>query len=493
MLRRQPLFVAAAPELVSSGLQPDKAEALKLLWDTAQGVQMYSGKVRRRAPSSLGFTAGVAGPIRGVAQQRLSTGTRRIWASAIRASDGRHYISYWDGAGVTSDFLDGGQLNETSLREASFADFTPLGDWMVVNHGFTKAFLFKPGPGYTLPAQFPAIAVQYIKKGPFLLALGTGPRKTGVSFSDGDNWETFTPAAENLAGAIYIDDFDTPIVCGRPLANSIAILSEDQLAAVSYIGAPYQFGQRVLLDGIGAVGKFSVTGDGKNLFGVGRGGVWWTDGNSYRYVDEGFLHDYLQENVNWSQKSKIVAGRNDFRGTIEFYFPMGANVEPSEGWSFDPRTGGWTPINTPATIMDERRLLAKPLIGNSAGEVRLIDDDPATAGALSLRTRPLLLQVQDPSGLRDVHTDTRIDEVELLVQAATGVEFRYGVSGEVDATPEWSTWQTVSSKQRTYKLEALPSGVYHRLEFRSTVTNWNLDLQGFMLFGQVEGSKRGVQ
>jgi hypothetical protein len=45
-------------------------------------------------------------------------------------------------------------------------------------------------------------------------------------------------------------------------------------------------------------------------------------------------------------------------------------------------------------------------------------------------------------------------------------------------------------KSRTYQLPAIPDGVYWQLEFRSVTTNWALDLQGFELFGTVEGTKR---
>lgn len=490
MLRRQPVFAAVEPQIISSGLQTDIHESGRSLWSVAANVQFYAGKVRRRKPAALVFTPPVSGVSRGLAQQRLADGSRIIWTALHQGAGVDVY--YWNGVAATRvKTIAAAVLNENSNSPATYIDFTPLGDWMVYNPGIAKALLFKPGIGNIDAAQWPDFAQQYIKKGPFLLALGTGSRKTGVEWSDGDNWEVFTPSASNLAGGLFIDDLDTGIVAGIRMGGQIAVFAEDQLAAVSYIGAPYQFGQKVLLDGIGAVGKFAVASDGKNAFGVGRGGIWWTDGSSYRYIDEGWLHDYLQDNVNWAQKSKIIAGRNDFRGTYEFFFPVGVSLEPNEGWSFDPRTGGWGPIPV-ATMMDERRLLAKPLIGTATGQVQLIDDDPNAVGALQLRTKPILLQVQDPTGMRDVHTDSRVDEVELLVKAASAVEFRYGTSQDIGGTENWSVWFTVDQFQRTYKLNAVPSGVYHYLEFRSTATNWDLDLQGFLLFGQVEGSKRST-
>lgn len=495
MRRRTPIFSAFGP-VISSGLQPDRHPALQVLWEAAENVWFYSERVKRRAPGALVFDLvdKNAPALRGLMQQRLANGTRRFWAAGHR-SDAPTFVSayYWDGVGSSAFGADiaNAQLNENSLAPATFVDFTALGDWMVVNGGTAKARLFKPGVGNSAPAEWPALAVQYQKKGPFLLALGTGGRKTGVAWSDGDNWETFTPSASNLAGELFIDDMDTGIVAGTRLGSGIACYSEDQLAMVSYVGAPFHFGQKVLLDGIGAVGKFSVVSDGRQNFGVGRNGIWWTDGNSVRYIDEGFLRDYLQEGVNWNQSSKVIAARNDVRGLVGFSFPMGVATENTETWWFDPRTGGWTKAG-PVAVWDERRLLVRPLRGTADGKVLLDDYAPELGGALVLRTKPLLLQVQDELGLRDVHTDTRVDEVVLTLKAATGIEWRYGVASAIDAVFDWSPWTAASAGQATYSLPALPSGVYHKLELRSTVTDWALDLQGFQLFGQVEGSKRGV-
>jgi hypothetical protein len=270
-----------------------------------------------------------------------------------------------------------------------------------------------------------------MKKLSFMMALGYGSRGTRVGWSDSSSIEVWTPTDSNNASSLSIDDFDTPIRTGASLGQSISVFAEDQMALVNYIGAPFYFGQRVVLDGIGAVGPCAVASDGSNNVGVGQGGIWWTDSNTYRYIDEGALHDYLQENVNWSQKSKIQAVRNDFTGCYEFFLPMGLAVDVTEGWSFDPRTGGWSKLPS-LSMKVERRLFGRPVIGTNDGKVQLDSFDATVAAAL----------------------------------------------------------ETLS---KTTPVPAIPSGVYWKLEFRSTADNWDLDLQGFMLFGKTEGTGRNQQ
>lgn len=486
MLRRTPIFVAVDPAEVSSGLQPDKHPLHAMLWETAENVTFFSGRVKRRVPPALLLDVG-ADPIRGLSQQQATNGVRWLWA----ASGGK--VQRWfSGAAETIIAAGTWQRDESATHLPTFWDFTHYGDWTIINNGSGQAQIHKPPSSLTAFGDSPPDVAKFMKKLNFIMALGYGARGTRVGWSDSDNIETWTPTDSNLASSLSIDDFDTPIRAAAPLGQSISVFAEDQMALVNYIGAPFYFGQRVVLDGIGAVGPCAVASDGSNNVGVGQGGIWWSDSSTYRYIDEGALHDYLQNNVNWSQAGKIQALRNDYTGCYEFFFPMGVSVDVTEGWSFDPRTGGWSKL--PALSMKvERRLFGRPLIGTNGGKVQLDADDTAAAGALVLETRPLLMQVQSPNGLADAHTASKIDEVLLLVKAAVGIQFRLKSAHDAAGTYASSEWLAVEPLSKTVQMPAMPDGVYWKLEFRSTLDDWTLDLQGFMLFGAVEGTQRGQQ
>lgn len=493
MRRRTPLFQALEPAVVSSGLQPDQHNLKKVLWEAAANVSFAAGKIRRKKGPALAY-AGPAAPVRGLSQQQATNGTRWLWSAIIQAPGMNIYRWYGPTSELLFEFGGGSQVDESLTTPATFVDFLHYGDWTIINYG-SSPWIYKPGVSASGYGNAPAGAVKFMKKLSFVLAVGYGDRGTRVGWSDSGNIEEWTATAENSAGALSIDDFDTRIRAACYLGSSIAVFAEDQMALVNYISAPFYFGQRFALDGVGAVGKMAVATDGRQVFGVGRGGVWWTDGNSYRYIDEGYLHDYLQDGVNWAQASKIVAARNDYTGCFEFYFPMGASLNVNEGWSFDPRTGGWSPV-PPVSVKDERKLFQYPIIGTHDGKVQLDDYDPAWYMPLTLRTRPLLMQLQSQSGITDLHQDVQIDEIELLLHTASWVQMRIGSSQEAAGAYTWSDWIDVSPGQGTItKDPSWPGdGVFWKLEFRSEpvaeALGWTLDLQGFMLFGSFEGSKR---
>lgn len=493
-MRRTPLLVVADPEVISSGLVPDRHAILTPLWETAQNVRFYQGKVRRLLPASALFnpvSVDALNGMRGIHQQQNSDGIRWVMFAYGWSSAGvdNIWVYKWYGAGAPAQILGQANtsLNDTGLVQTTQVDFQAWGDWTLINTSKGAIYRHIPAGGSGNLPNAPVDVVAIMKKQNQLLAIGHGIGKRQVSWSDADDITDWTATAENLAGSLTIEELQQPIRAAARLGTQIACYTEDQMALVYWIGAPFYFGQRVALDGIGAVGKMAVCADGRLNYGVSRNGIWQTDGNDYRYIDHGMLSDYLQRTVNWAQGGKVVAFRNDVTRCIEFHFPMlgSGSLENTEAWSYDPSTGGWAPV--PAyQALTERSILNKPLAGKNA-QVFLLDDNAAAAGALSLATRPLLIDQENIIGL---HIDAKIDEVEIAALRASNVQFKIMNATDIDGPWESSAWQTLNPDMRTYRMESMPTGTFHKLVFQSTADNWDLDLQGFAFFGNIEGVKR---
>lgn len=481
MYRREPLFEALEAPIISSGLRPDLHPLHTPLWVKGENARFHHGKVERLIPPSGVVAAEGIG--RGLSQVQDSTGVRWIWWGNDIGQARRWY-------GPASELITtlAVQQHQSSAIQASMFDFTHYGDWTIVNNGNVPAKIHKPGVGLSDYAASLGKTLQFMKLMSFVLGIGYDNGKR-YGWSDSLNIEDWNFAdTENLAGSAPIEDFNTPIRAANRLGQYISVFAEDQMGLVQFVGLPAVFTHRVVLDGIGAVGKLAVTTDGRSNFGVSRNGVWQTDGQGYRYIDKDrALQKYLQENVNWDQASKIIAARNDVTGCIEFHFPLGAALENTEGWAYDPESGGWGRV-TPLAAQVERALFRKPLGINPAapGWVLLLDDNPALEAPLDLETKPFVLG--------SPHLDTYIDEADFLLNSAENVEFRLGVSQTIEDADflDWSDWQTLETDMRVYRIKLRVSGAYHKLQLRSTAADWSLDLQGFLLYGQTEGTKRDV-
>lgn len=492
-MRRAPLLVIADPELISSGLTPDRHAIMKPLWDSAANVRFYQGKVRRLLPASAMFASlGATLRHRGLHQQQNSDGVRWLWFAYIDpVAPADIAIRRWYAPvpELVTTYVGGNVLDDTSLARATQVDFQAWGNWTLINRSIGAIQRYQPGeatPLADLP-NAPTDVVAIMKKQNQLLAIGHGIGRRQVSWSDADDITDWVATTTNLAGSLTIEELNSPIRAVARLGNNIACYSEDQMGLVFWIGAPFYYGQRVALDGIGAVGKMAACADGRLNYGVSRNGIWQTDGNEYKYIDHGLLSDYLQGAVNWAQSGKIVAVRNDVTRCVEFHFPIlgsGSN-ENTEAWSFDPTSGGWSPI--PAFQSSAERVSFDKPLGAKDGTVFLLDNDPDGTGTLSLSTKPLMIDSQEAPGL---HIDARIDEVELALLQASNVEFRLSNATDIDGPWESTPWAALSPDMRTYRLPLLPTGTFHKLEFRSVLANWTFDLQGIALFGEIEGVKR---
>jgi hypothetical protein len=487
MRRKTPCFVATEDVLVASGLQPDRHGLKQALWEHAANVYFAQGKVRRKKPAATAYS-GVADPVRGIGQQHADDGGRWLWSGMNK------HIYRWEfGAPELIDAAYGTYRDDQAgSLQPTIYDFTAYGNWMIVNDGVAP-FIHKPGTGTPWAAwagEVPQAALRYMKVMNFMLAIGYGTRGTRVGWSDADGIDVWTAAEENLAGSFSIDEFDAPIRAGERLGSYIACYSENQMGLVSYVGRPFVFGQKLSLDGIGAIGKAAVATDLRQNVGVGRNGCWWTDGNSYDYIDQGFLHDYLQDEVNWDQGGKIVCCRNEATGCFEFHFPMRESNDINEAWSWDSKSKGWSPT-TPASFKAQRRLFNFPIVGTNGGAVQWDDYSNAVGGyPLELRTKPIMLQAEDGTNL-GTHIVSHVDELELLLTEATAIEVRVGCGDDVNGDWEWTEWLECEVGNRIVELTRLPENPLWKVEFRSRpgVDDWRFNLQGLLLYGPQTGTK----
>lgn len=485
--RRTPSLEITQDQLISSGIQLDRHTLKRALWESASGVVFANGQVRRKRPTSLAYDTGTGAPVRGLMQQYASNGGRWLWSGS------NNKILRWQyGAPEVIDAAFGVyHADAGATYRPTFYDFTPYGDWMIVNSGEpgVAAKINKPGIGYGAFAagQAPTGVVKFLKFMSFVVAVGHGQRGTQVSNSDANNVELWVSASDNTASSLSIDQFNTPIRAADRIGDAISVYSEDQIALVRYIGAPFILGQKTVIDGIGAIGKEAVAGDMQINVGVSRAGAWWTDGNTSRYIDVGWIANYLQDNVNWDQGAKISVARNDYTGTFEFSFPMRGSLEPNEAWAWDPLTGGWSPLDKVFTVMDERRLFNYPVQGFGNGQVHLSDyENPLTQVPLSLVSKPLVMSTSESP-----HVVCDVDELDLLLHTAKEVEFRLGSCDNAIGQYEYTRWREAQAGAVVQELDRIPEAPFFKLELRSVPdrVDWDIDLQGFLMYGATVGSK----
>lgn len=349
-------FNALDMQAFISGVMPGMSPTDTLLWADGENV-VFQDNVVSRAPGWR--PCGISeGPIRRIAQAYGGvSGAQRIYF----ATDVE--LRCWqEGMGVV--------VLQTGLQSSQNWHLVPYGNWLIASNGkdrlqrWAGSFGAKAGPINTTPFVWAKILKLY---GPHLVAMNTDLGRNQIFWCHEDDVETWESTSTNSAGELVIRDLESEIVAAEPLGEDIAMYSKDGMSLLSYLGMPYIFGARKLLDSIGAASPTSVVSVGRQNLGLGLQGFWITDGGLYEYIDTP-VRELVRRYLDWERVRQVVAYHDEWQQQVIWFYPqVDVPGENSAGLGFNYKTGAWSRYNFGRTAADPRRVFDYPLTGDSSG------------------------------------------------------------------------------------------------------------------------------
>jgi hypothetical protein len=227
---------------------------------------------------------------------------------------------YWD------EMEFGGAYTGTDLDRWSIVQF---GQSVLASNGVDEVqyladitsgvFVNLSDAGGDLPSSFRASILQ--KLGPYIITFNTDNDNTEARWCTEDNVLIWSPYPENSARDINLRDMNSSIKCVIEFGNSLLVVGESRAHIFQFLGAPFFFGAKKLIDGIGAVGKNAVIESGTVVFGFSAHGIYITDGLTKEYIDEPAMHSFIYEDDNKYDKTRaeLVCGWEDTNDD-EIYF-----------------------------------------------------------------------------------------------------------------------------------------------------------------------------
>lgn len=478
-MRRAPILTINQPNLLLSGINSSAHPLDAPLWVDGENVNFSDQRVWKNRGWTAPFTTGVSVPIRGLQDQRLTSGVQEFffgttsnlykWNLATVASVGSGYT---------------GALNETVSTPAASWSFVDWGDWIIATNGTNPAQVYKGTSFANLAGTTFTKAEILIKYATFVIAMNTSNGENMIEWCSSDNPELWSPASDNSASNLRLRDTSGPIRAAAMLGNQIAVYTTKGLWGVQFTGTPFWFGRRKLLPTIGAVGKMAVVEEGRFNWGVSRQGIWRTDGVNYEYVDDP-ISDWIDDNVNWDQASKIVAYFNEEQNRVEFFFPT-TTGEPTVGWACDVQTRTWTYLNYGRTSAIPSNVFQYPMTATSGGNIYYQEFGVNADGAAQtarLRSKPLTLG--SPSAWFTV------DEFKVLVSnySGTGLRLRFGIQNRLNDAISWGSWIAINNSMDSYfpPFNSV-SGVYLVFEIESNAIGDDWQFGGIVLYGSGTGT-----
>ena len=245
-----------------------------------------------------------------------------------------------------------------------------------------------------------------------IMALGAEGDKRRIDWCDVENNTVWTASETNLAGS-YSLTTNGSLMCGKRVRGLSLIFTDVDVHTASYVGLPYIYQFEKIGSGCGIISKQAAAATDNSCVWMSRSGFWIYDG--YVKPLQCDVGDFVLNDINYAQDSKIYAIHNSQFGEIWWFYPSANSTEVDAYVSYNYREGHWAIGNLSRTAGTDRGVFTFPLMVSSDGylyqhETGYIDpltDAPfAQSGPIELgagdQTMSVLGVIPDEKTLGDV-------------------------------------------------------------------------------------------
>ena len=402
---------------------------------------------------------------------------RGTWGSASSESIVTNTIRLWSHDNFGEDLLinvrDGGiyYWDKTNTVEQRAVDITSLA-------GSTSA---------------PTVAKQIMvsDRDRHVLAFGCDAEATPgvqdplvIRFSDQESLITWQTTNENTAGELRLGS-GSEIVKAIETRQQILVYTDTTLYAMQFLGHPFTFGVTALSENITIAGPNSAIAVDDNVFWMGRSEFYMYSGAVQRLPCT--VRDYVFEDINEAEFSKISVGINTEHGEIWWFYPSADSSEVDRYVIYNYSEQLWYYGNLGRTAWIDRGIFDFPVAANTDGhlyehEIGFDDGttDPVTAITSFITSSPIDIGDGDRFMLLtkmipdiDFQNSTAVlPDVNLTLDVKNAPDGTYSISqtdtfvktqaAAVTARTE-QLYFRLRGRQMRFKIESVDAGVTWRL------------------------------
>ena len=371
------LLFQTDPQAMTAGQFPDLAPELPPLIEDAQNISFEAGAARPTPSQVLMFSRVKQSMIAGMNSQLVQNRETLIFGN-------KKGLYGWDEVKGVNELTGSSYDLQLSAKEPLRCErwsIVSWGEWTLAARGNGSIQIRKPEDPYhetlfeNLTTGSPPTSVKIlVRRSPFMMAINSSKGSSNYAWCDADDVEDWLPTPTNAAGSNTLRDTDSDIVAAIAFRGEVMLFCENSMHQVFFSGAPLWFGDRKLMTGIGAVGQDAVAATGDRIFGVGKRGIWETDGSSYNYVDTPAVRDFFLNSLNSKQASQIVAWHDQDNERIVFYYPNRVYNQLDHnrndfGLIYSYRYKNWSVTTIGRTSADKANVFGLALTGDVYGDI----------------------------------------------------------------------------------------------------------------------------
>ena len=199
----------------------------------------------------------------------------------------------------------------------------------------------------------------------FLFALQAGGNPRKVAWSDREDNTTWTPTDLNEAGDIELQT-SGEIMCAARMRGRTIIVTNVDAHIATYQGPPYVYGFERIGTACGAVSRKALVAIDQGAYWMGREAFYVFDGSVAREMNCE-VSDYIFENMNKNQSSKVSALHNSEYGEIWWFFPSQGSTECDSYVAFDYLDNHWEIGTIDRTCGADQGVFEEPIWVDATG------------------------------------------------------------------------------------------------------------------------------
>jgi hypothetical protein len=200
----------------------------------------------------------------------------------------------------------------------------------------------------------------------FLFALGASSNPRLVKWSDQEDNTTWTAAATNQAGDFEINSSGS-LKCGKRVRGINLLFTDVDVHTASYVGQPYVYAFERVASGCGVISAQAVAAIDSTAMWMSQSGFWLFD--SYVKPLSCDVSDYVFQNLNYNQASKVYAVHNSKYGEIWWFYPSNASNEVDSYVTYNYRENHWNIGVMGRTAGTDRGVFNNPTMVDASGYI----------------------------------------------------------------------------------------------------------------------------
>ena len=197
------------------------------------------------------------------------------------------------------------------------------------------------------------------------MALGAGGNPRKLQWSDQENNTSWTISTTNKAGDFEFNT-DGRLMCGRPMDGATLILTDTDAWVATYVGSPLVYTFRRVGQGCGIVSQNAIAALDSQATWMGRENFWLYSAGFVQPLDCD-IADFIFQDINTSQISKVTAFHNSAFSEVWFFYPSGAASENDRYVTWNYARNIWAMGMLSRLSAMDRGVFEHPLMMDAAG------------------------------------------------------------------------------------------------------------------------------